>query len=218
LRNPSAPIEAHHENPELVSVRTLLAMLGIGEYYDIDLNGRAAFTLDFSGDLPVELHSAAGVVFDIGTIEHIFNAPKAFANIVSMLRRGGFVVHYSPVSWFNHGFYNFNPLLFREFYESNGFEVIEHSLVFAPLNGLMRLVRQIARRPAQHTSASTPFYLHIDDDRYFYELLATFVGIPTHSTLLFVARRVDDTQPVRFPVQGHYRRSIERRPGITPAV
>jgi hypothetical protein len=214
LANPGVRPESHHENPELVSVRTLLAMLGIDEYYDIDINGQAALTLDFSQDLPPELRSSAALVLDIGTIEHIFDAAHAFANVVTMVRPGGFAIHYSPVSWFNHGFYNFNPLLFREFYESNGFHVIEHSLVFAPLNGISRLVRQkLNRPPLSHSSLGTPFYVSIDDDRYFFDLLATFVGIPTHSTLLFAAQKVNEVDRVRYPVQGQYRARIAEQLG-----
>jgi hypothetical protein len=128
---------------------------------------------------------------------------------VNMVRPGGFAIHYSPVSWFNHGFYNFNPLLFREFYESNGFKVIEHSLVFTPLNGISRLVRQTLNRPlVSHRSLGTPFHVCIADDRYAFNLLSTFVGIPTHSTLLFAAQKVTDVGTVRYPVQGLYRAQI----------
>src|SRR5436190_23706148 len=73
------------EQPGLVPVNTVFSMLGIDEYKDIDLNGRAALTLDFSQPLPSSLHGAAELVVDIGTVEHIFDLAQAFSNSVRLV-------------------------------------------------------------------------------------------------------------------------------------
>src|SRR5579872_364336 len=72
LRNPHAAIAPCHQNPRMASFQSILGLLGLGTYFDIDVNGRAAIRADFSSPLPQELREQAGVVIDIGTSEHIF--------------------------------------------------------------------------------------------------------------------------------------------------
>lgn len=132
LRNASVSALPSPHNPKMVSFRTVLAMLGFEEFYDIDINGRAALTLDFSQPLCDELRGRAGVVIDIGTCEHIFNLPQVFTNLIELLRPGGTILHLAPISWYNHGFVNFNPIWFKEFYQHNHFHLQEHSLIVSP--------------------------------------------------------------------------------------
>lgn len=63
------------------------------------------------------------LVVDAGTIEHCFNIGQAFRNMAQSVRVGGRILHTSPVTMLNHGFYNLNPTAFWHFYEANGFEV-----------------------------------------------------------------------------------------------
>lgn len=72
---------------------------------------------------PVEesLYNSFDITLDGGTLEHCFNVPQVLTNIVQMTRVGGAVFHVAPLTWPNHGFYNFNPCLFHEFYSANGF-------------------------------------------------------------------------------------------------
>ena len=118
LRNADAPI---HVRNGLLSARSIFAMLGVQPYFDIDINPNADIQLDLSQELASNLSGSAQLVIDTGTSEHIFSVAQVFRNIVQLLRVGGVVIHLSPVSWFNHGCYNFNPLLFNEFYTANGF-------------------------------------------------------------------------------------------------
>ena len=213
LLNPTPPLFPSHENPRFVSARTVMHMLGVAEYYDIDLNGRAALTIDFSKELPRSLWHSAGLILDVGTTEHIFDIAHVYTNIVNMLGRGGFVLHYAPVSWFNHGFVNFNPLFFREFYERNHFDVLEHSLVFAPFHGIARFFRSVLGLKSAGESSGTPIAFQISDDRYFFDLLTEYVGIPAQCTLLFAAKKTADSESVTFPVQGMYRPAISKSIG-----
>ena len=74
---------------------------------------------------PVELDVPASIIFDPGTLEHVFNIPQALENIVNMLSVGGMVMHHNPLAgWTNHGYYTPSPCLFHEFYEANGFSNI----------------------------------------------------------------------------------------------
>lgn len=68
------------------------------------------------------------IVLDVGTAEHCFNIGQALMNMASMVERGGFIIHENPFNCGNHGFYSLNPTLFADFYEANGFQVIECKL------------------------------------------------------------------------------------------
>src|SRR5215472_10397313 len=141
LVNPQASFKPDHVEPDLVSFETVLAMLGIDEYHDIDMNRNAGLRLDLSAPLPKENEHVADIVLDLGTTEHIFDTASVFTNILGLLKPGGWIIHCSPMTWFEHGFYNFNPLLFREFYEYNGFQTLEHAIIVTPFGPLLSIVR-----------------------------------------------------------------------------
>jgi hypothetical protein len=63
------------------------------------------------------------VVFDHGTIEHCMNIGQALKNLAQAVSVGGVIVHGTPMTMLNHGFYNVNPTLFYDFYVRNGFRI-----------------------------------------------------------------------------------------------
>jgi hypothetical protein len=80
--------------------------------------------------LAADLVGAFDVVLDAGTMEHCFNVGQAIQNIIVMAKVGGFVVHLNPMAMINHGFFNFSPTFYHDFYGQNG-----HQLV-APICGV----------------------------------------------------------------------------------
>ena len=64
------------------------------------------------------------LVIDAGTTEHCFNVGQAIVNAANAVKVGGYILHTNPVSMGNHGFYNFNPTLFYDFYVENGFKLV----------------------------------------------------------------------------------------------
>ncbi len=63
-------------------------------------------------------------IFDQGTGEHVFSQLKYFSNLVRMCKLGG-VVHLNlPSNDINHGFYNYNRDVMRDFFSANGFEEV----------------------------------------------------------------------------------------------
>ena len=64
------------------------------------------------------------IVLDPGTIEHCFNVGTAMVNAASSVKVGGFIVHQNPLTKINHGFFNFSPTFFFDFYLSVGFEIV----------------------------------------------------------------------------------------------
>jgi hypothetical protein len=66
------------------------------------------------------------LVYDGGTMEHVFNTSSVFRNIFEALAVGGYAVHSSPTNnTVDHGFYQFSPTLFLDYYATNGYGDIE---------------------------------------------------------------------------------------------
>lgn len=77
-------------------------------------------------DLNVEQawQECADLVVDHGTIEHCFNVAIAVSNLARCVKRGGQVLLNLPLNVHNHGYYNFSPVFFMDFFgHSNGFEI-----------------------------------------------------------------------------------------------
>ncbi len=68
-------------------------------------------------------------VLDVGTIEHCFNVGLAAKNMAGMLKKGGVIFHENPFAMPNHGFYSLNPTFYTDFYEQNGFKVLDCKLI-----------------------------------------------------------------------------------------
>jgi SAM-dependent methyltransferase len=64
-------------------------------------------------------------VIDFGCLEHVFDFPVAWRNVVDLCRVGGHVLHSLPANNLcGHGFYQFSPELFCNLYQaSRGFEL-----------------------------------------------------------------------------------------------
>ena len=66
------------------------------------------------------------LVFDGGTLEHVFNLPQALANIIRLAKVGGLVYTNSPSNNLSgHGFYQFSPeLMYRVMSSDNGMSIL----------------------------------------------------------------------------------------------
>ena len=85
----------------------------------------AEFVYDLNRPIGTELKQRFDLVYDGGTLEHVFNFPVALQNCMEMVREGGrFITHTCANNWCGHGFYQFSPELFYNvFCEDNGFEI-----------------------------------------------------------------------------------------------
>jgi len=92
----------------------------------------AQWVHDLNRPIPPELCERFDVVWDGGTLEHVFNFPLAVKNAMEMVRPGGrLFIHNCLNNVCGHGFYQFSPELFyRVFSQDNGFEV-EHMVAHA---------------------------------------------------------------------------------------
>jgi len=95
---------------------------GIVQYLALDVNTRmSAIVADLNS--PVDL-PPVDLVTNNGTGEHIFDQASVFRNAHDLCAVGGFMIHCLPMTpWVNHGFYNYNPILFRDIAAANGYKV-----------------------------------------------------------------------------------------------
>ena len=106
-------------------------LLGFDEVSSCDLSSYESATFQVDLNVPVvpELHDRFDVIFDGGTMEHVFNLPAVLGNIHAMLKVGGRVIHVAPSSnMIDHGFYSFSPTLFSDYYRANKYALLSLNL------------------------------------------------------------------------------------------
>lgn len=99
---------------------TLFAKLGFGKIESLDMSDFEGATIlhDLNAPVPKALEQQFDLIFDGGTIEHVFNVPTALANVFRMLRPGGMFVSANGMNgWVGHGMYQFNPELVWTFWQ-----------------------------------------------------------------------------------------------------
>jgi SAM-dependent methyltransferase len=105
----------------------LLERLGALEIRSMDASPFEGATdvHDLNEPIPQMLAEQFSVVIDGGTLEHVFNFPRAIANAMEMVEVGGHLLLLTPTNnEGGHGFYQFSPeLLFRVLSPENGFSV-----------------------------------------------------------------------------------------------
>ena len=105
----------------------LFRYLGSSRIVAMDISDFEGATLihDLNERIPDHLHGCFDCIFDGGTIEHVLDVPRAFANVGMMLRRGGvFLLVDAANNMLGHGMYQFSPeLLWTVFSEANGFRI-----------------------------------------------------------------------------------------------
>jgi len=136
---------------------------------------------DLNFPLPDDLQRRFDLVVDTGTCEHCFNVAQAFVNACDALAPGGMLVHAAPLTRINHGFWSFNPTIYPDFFEDNGFDL----LLLTGVTGTL-------------TEGFRPF--GVDPFRRF--------EAPPGAALYVIAQR-REVLPLRWPVQRKYRQMLK---------
>jgi len=170
-------------------------------YRDIDINGRADIWLDLNKPIDSSYRNSANVVLNGGTLEHVFDIAQSLKNIHGMLREGGTVIHLLPISWYNHGFYNFNPLLFKEISAANNYQLLAEGFYCNP-NALTCVVQGM---PVNHDNQDEPATTFITFDGEYTEenerISNSFNKVVFPSNLLYmVAYKKNNSDEFVYPV------------------
>jgi SAM-dependent methyltransferase len=105
----------------------ILMRIGFGKVDSIDKSPFEGATIIHDMNKPIEVSNKYDMIFDGGTIEHIFNTPQLFENIINLLEIGGIFCSVTVNNNFSgHGFYQFSPELFyRMFSAKYGMKLIK---------------------------------------------------------------------------------------------
>ncbi|MDB5602028.1 MAG: methyltransferase protein [Xanthobacteraceae bacterium] len=99
----------------------MVRKLGYGSYLELDINDRADMTWDLNKPVPTNEHGRFDLVYDGGSLEHIFNPFQGCANLLRMTKLGGRIVHSQGVGdQTDQGYWTFNPGFVLDFYRANG--------------------------------------------------------------------------------------------------
>lgn len=125
-------------NESYISDVAFFRLLGVETIQALDYSAyeHADIVADLNLPIPDSLKNRYDVIIDGGTMEHVFDVRQDLMNIAGMLRVGGRVLHLSPASnTVNHGFYQFSPTLFFDYYGINAFSGLRCYLVETPRYG-----------------------------------------------------------------------------------
>lgn len=185
------------ENPwtkrMVIDDQTLFSALGFETVESLDFvaNENPSIVHDLNEDVPEDFHGRWDVVFDGGTLEHVFDVATAFRNIHLMVKPGGLAIHENPTNHYvDHGFWQINPTVLFDFYSANGYEI---------LGAWVCLFRSA---DAIHSESPR---------RFIYEPAAfeplSIGGFPKGlASVFFAARKPREEKPFVKPTQGFYRR------------
>jgi SAM-dependent methyltransferase len=182
VRSDAAAIWAYHGlkgvAEPLYDSMEMFRMLGlVPEVIDVARVRGMERIVDLNEPLPHDLARRFDLVVDTGTCEHCFNVGRAFMNACEALDAGGLLVHAAPLNRANHGFWSFNPTVYPDFFEDNGFRI--HTLTGVAGN-LVDGMRPFAVDPFARFDA------------------------PAGAALYVVAERVE-VRDLKWPVQRKYR-------------
>jgi hypothetical protein len=104
------------------STKAFYESIGCERYIALDVNeAMDAVVADLNE--PVDIGETFDLVTNNGTGEHIFDQRSIFENAHNLSHK--WMVHMMPMSpWINHGFYNFNPILFRDLAMANNYKAL----------------------------------------------------------------------------------------------
>lgn len=106
--------------------------LNYADYKSIDINGdhnSLQFDLNYDIQNKYNFDEQFDLVINNGTGEHVFNQYSFFKNFHNLTKKNGYMLNILPfIDWINHGFYNFNPIIFADMAAANNYEIIKISL------------------------------------------------------------------------------------------
>lgn len=131
------------------------------------------------------------LVTNNGTAEHVFDQSAVFINAHELCKQGGYMVHLLPMGpWVNHGFFNYNPIFFRDLARANDYHVEEARICTRDGN-------EVLLDPEWAYQEKRPK-----------KLMFHLISLARDTFCAFVFRK-DSPQEFRKPYQGKYLQTIE---------
>ena len=131
--------------------------------------------VDLNYPLPEIYQDKYDLVIDTGTLEHCCNVAEAFLNMCKLCSVDGCVITAAPMTKINHGFWNFSPCVYGNFFSQNNYEIV--------------LAVGLAKKEGKLEQFDIP-----ENDR---------VIFPPESTIIVVAKK-NNNSTYKFPIQAKY--------------
>tara|TARA_B100001063_G_C16762070_1_gene556505 strand:- start:257 stop:1105 length:849 start_codon:yes stop_codon:yes gene_type:complete len=187
------------------STRDFFTAINFKDYAAIDINGvqdSYQYDLNFNIEEKYNFKNQYDLVINNGTGEHVFNQFSLFENFHNLTKKNGIMLNILPfIDWINHGFYNFNPILFADLSAGNDYEIIKIS--FANRMGseldLKKEDHLILFEQIKPSLVNTAFANFID-------LAKKKLGA---NIILKVITKKNNDLPFQIPLQGKYLHDIE---------
>ncbi len=107
------------------TISRLVNNFGYSKYYESDINSRGDYVFDLNKGIDEQFQKKFDLVYDNGTLEHIFNPIQGLKNMYHLVNEGGILIHSQGIGdQTDHGYWTFNPGLLLDFYNKNGGEVL----------------------------------------------------------------------------------------------
>jgi hypothetical protein len=94
------------------------------DYFDFQKFRGGEIICDLNHPLEARHHGSYDFVIDTGTLEHCFNVGVAFENMCRLAKIGGIIVSAAPMTKINHGFWNFSPCVYENYFRQNNFKIM----------------------------------------------------------------------------------------------
>lgn len=162
---------------------------GFKEYMSLDVND-AEFNVKCDLNEPVDLGKRASLVTNIGTSEHIFDQGSVFKNMHDLCKPDGIMFFHLPFTpWLNHGFFNYNPILFPALAHANKYYMMSLKIGDREGNVIDIPYHEIVMERGQH-------------------LLEKVAKEAPKPLFVYCALRKRNDEPFKKPFQGRYVQDI----------
>lgn len=174
--------------------------LGFTDYLALDVNtDMGAEIVDLNEPIGSIRFGQFSLVTNNGTGEHVFDQAMVFKNAHDLCLTGGVMLHVLPFSpWINHGFYNFNPILFRDLAAANGYRAI-HTVIDHRNGGNNDVLG----------NAEPWLYQEKNPEGLVAFMNKKRAKAPTPDLLFGVALQKQTNAPFRKPLQGKYQSDVQ---------
>jgi hypothetical protein len=121
-------------NVSVLTDTLFFTSLGFDVMDSIDINPSACnptivFDLNKTNILEVT-NKKYNLVIDAGVMEHIFDIRNVLSNMTELVETNGYIIHIMiSNNTLDHGFYQFSPTLFQDYYTANKYKIIDITLL-----------------------------------------------------------------------------------------
>ena len=133
---------------------------------------------------PKEHINKYDLIFDGGTLEHVFNIGNALKHLTKMVNKNGIIFHSNPCNGYvDHGFFQISPNLYFDYYLTNEFKIIYSGIIQQSIGTKVYPIRQDLYRTLDPNfgSKNTP-----------------------RGVLNFCSQKLNDINEIVIPQQGFY--------------